>query len=489
MTRKSVTVVGGGFGGLSAACCLQRERGFDVTLIEKNENLGGVANVIEEDGYRFDTGPSWYLMPEVFERFFDRFGRMPRDYYNLIELDPQFSVHWKDGDSVQIPEDDEAVAQIFSQYEDGADDAYKRYMQESEETYELGMKRFVYANRDRLRDFVDADVIKSARAMKLFTNSLGDHVSNYFQNEKVKQMLLFNIVFLGGTPRNTPAFYKLMTHATMNGVYYPEGGMYELVKGMQSLAENLGVNIETDTPATKIQESNDGYIVQSNDESFQSDIVVSNADYQYTEQNLLEESLRNNDSSYWYSIEYAPSALMLYLGVEGTLDMFEHHSLIFPENWDEHFQTIEDSSGLPENPAYYVNVPSRTDDTVSPDDSESMVVLVPIGSGMNLSEDEIDKFRDKVIEDIGDTANIDLDNRIELERRACIEDFNQMYNKSEGTALGISHTLRQTSILRPSMRYREGLYFAGGDTRPGIGVPMATISGMHVTELIKQYTN
>jgi phytoene desaturase len=488
MSDKTVVVIGGGFGGLSSAALLQK-KGYNVKLVEKNERVGGVANVIEVDGFRFDTGPSWYLMPEVFEKFFSRFDKKPKDYYNLKELDPQFSVHWKDGDSIRVPSDDKSVRKIFESYEEGSGDMLKDYMSSSEEAYELGMERFIYPNRNSLRDFVDLDVIRSSKAVGLFTDSLGEHVSTYFTNEKLRQTLLFNIVFLGGTPDTTPAFYKLMSYATMKGVYYPEGGIYELVKAMRDVALEQGVNINTGTPVENVKKENGEYAVECEDEIYRGDIVVSNADYQYTEQEILSEDLRKNSSSHWDSIEYAPSALLLYLGIEGEIDNIEHHSLVFPIEWDEHFKSIEDSSKLPDNPAYYLNVPSKTDNSVSPNGCETLVALVPIGSGMDISEDRMSEFRDLVIRDIENTTETRIEERIKVERRMCLDDFTERYNKSEGTALGISHTLRQTSILRPSMRYKDNLYFAGGDTRPGIGVPMATISGMHVSDLIQESEN
>lgn len=486
MGDKKAVVVGGGFGGLSSACCLQH-RGFDVTLVEKNNQVGGVASSLEKNGFRFDMGPSWYLMHEVFQKFFGRFNRSPEDFYEIEELNPQYKILWKDGDSVNMPNNIEDMKQIFKSYEDGADKMLEKYMSESKRTYEVGMERFIYPNRSSITDFIDFNVVKSVKSGLLFKDTMDEHISKYFTNEKLKQILLYNIIFLGGSPKNTPALYKLMNYATMNGVYYPEGGINKVVKSFKKLGKELGVEYKIGEEVNKIEKFQDGLRVKTRKQALKSDVVVSDVDYQFTEQKLLDKKYRDYEEERWDDVSYSPSAMILYLGLDKKLDPLHHHTLIFPEDWDSYFDTIENKTGLPENPAYYLNIPSLTDPTIAPDGKESVMVLVPVASGIKPSDEDMEKFRDNIIEDIESSTGIDILPSIETEERMFLDDFNDRYNKSQSSALGISHTARQTSIFRPNMKSDslKGLYHVGADTRPGIGTSMCTLSGMHVSEMIR----
>lgn len=487
MVDKKAIVIGGGFGGLSTACCLQ-EDGFNVTLLEKNGQVGGVASRLEKNGFKFDMGPSWYMMHEVFEKFFSKFNKDPEDFYSLEEINPQYKVLWKDGDSVNIPNNIEDMKQIFKSYENEADEALEEYMSESKRAYEVGMERFIYPNRSSVTDFIDLDVMRSVRAGLLFKDSMEEHISGYFRNEKLRQILLYNTMFLGGSPKNTPALYKLMNYATMNGVYYPDGGINNVVKSFKKLGENLGVEYKLDEEVDKIEKRKDGELITiTENQSFNSDIIVSNADYQFTEQELLEKEHRDYDEEYWDNVNYSPSAMILYLGIDKKLNSLDHHTLIFPENWDPYFNTIEDKTGLPDDPAYYLNIPSLTDPEVAPNGKESVMVLVPVASGIEVSNEKLNDFRNHIIQDIESSTGINIFSSIEAEEKMFLNDFKQRYNKSESSALGVSHTAKQTSILRPNMKSSslKGLYHVGADTRPGIGTSMCTLSGMHLSEIIK----
>ncbi|GGL51018.1 phytoene desaturase family protein [Halocalculus aciditolerans] len=476
-----VAVVGGGFGGLSAACYLA-DAGADVTLLEKNEQLGGRASLYEEDGFRFDMGPSWYLMPDVFERFFDAFDRVPEDYFALEPLDPHYRVFWKDGDRVDMTGDVEEVKEAFESYEAGAGDAFEDYLAKSEENYEVGMEEFVYTDRSSVRDFLDLDVARNARGLTLL-GSMRDHVGEYFDHPKLRQLVQYSLVFLGGSPENTPALYNLMTHVDVNlGVYYPEGGMNGVARGIAELARELGVETRVDCPVEEIHPGYDRFTLGAGGETVAADVVVSDADYAHTEQALLPEQDRGFDESYWASRTWAPSAFLLYLGVDGDIDPLEHHTLVLPEEWDGHFAQIFDEPAWPDDPAYYVCAPSVTDDSVAPEGCSNLFVLVPVAPGLDDAEETREAYRDAVLADLAEHTGVDVRDRIRVERTFAVSDFAERYNAYEGTALGLAHTLRQTALFRPPHRSKnvEDLYFTGGNTTPGIGVPMCLISGEHV---------
>jgi len=486
LTGESVAVVGGGFGGLSAACHLA-DAGADVTLLEQHDHLGGVAGRIERDGFRFDTGPSWYLMPEVFERFFERFGRDPEDYYELTRLDPNYRVFWKDGDRADVPPDREGQVELFASYEAGAGDALEEYLDGAAEAYEVGMEQFVYENRPRLRDWIDPELARAARGLTLL-GSMDDHVSEFFDHRKLRQLVEYTLVFLGGSPYNTPALYSLMSHVDYNlGVYYPQGGVASVVDGVAELGRELGVEFETGTRVEAIERAGGDIRVRTGDDSRVVDRVVSNATPAATESELLAPANRDHDPDYWESRTYAPSAFLLYMGVEGDLEELAHHTLVLPTDWDDHFEQIFDDPAWPDDPSYYVNVPSHTDDTVAPDGHSTVVVLVPIAPGLEDGDERREQFREQVLADLAEHADTDLRDRIVVEESACVSEFAGM-GYPDGTALGLAHTLRQTGPFRPGHRSdaMEGLYYTGSFTAPGIGMPMTLISGEHTAEAVSE---
>jgi phytoene desaturase len=479
-----VVVIGGGFGGLSTACYLA-DAGADVTLLEKNEQLGGRASRLEVDGFRFDMGPSWYLMPDVFERFFGHFGRDPSEYYELTRLDPHYRIFFKDGDRVDMVPDLDANRETFEAYEPGAGERFDEYLRKSKQNYEVGMEHFVYEDRSSLSDYLDWNVAKNARGLSLI-GSMQDHVEKYFQHPKLQQIMQYTLVFLGGAPNNTPALYNLMSHVDFNmGVYYPENGLGGVVDGVVELGEELGVDFRTDAPAAEIKGREGAFVTRTeNGEEFYSDYVVSDADYRHTEMELLDEGKRQYDADYWDSRTYAPSAFLLYLGVEGDVDPLAHHSLVLPTDWDDHFETIFEEPAWPDDPAYYLCVPSQTDDEVAPDGHSNLFALVPIAAGLEDTPELRQTYRDLVLDDIAANTGVDLRDRIVVEERFCVNDFADRYNSTQGTALGLAHTLRQTALFRPSHRSSavDGLYFTGAFTTPGIGVPMCLISGQLTAE-------
>jgi phytoene desaturase len=442
-------------------------------------------------------------MPDVFERFFGQFGRTPAEYYELTQLDPHYRIFWKDGearrasdsgtgsaggDRLDVNGDMDAMTAKFEEYEAGAGDALTEYLEGSREAYEVGMEHFVYTDRPRFRDYVDWDVVRNAHGLGLL-GSMRDHVSEYFDHEKLRQVVQYSLVFLGGSPTNTPALYKLMSHVDFNlGVYYPDGGLDAVVQGVVDMGAELGVTYETGHPVDAIEGRRGAFTVRAGETSFDADVVVSDADYAHTEQELLAPGDRQYDDDYWEGRTYAPSAYLMYLGVEGDLDPLEHHTLVLPTDWDPHFEAIFDDPAWPDDPAYYVCAPSQTDDSVAPEGHGNLFVLVPVAAGLDDDEATRQRYRELVLDDLATNTGVDLRDRIVVEEQFSVSDFAARYNSREGTALGLAHTLRQTGPMRPDHRSGalDGLYFTGAFTRPGIGVPMCLISGEHAAAAVAE---
>jgi phytoene dehydrogenase-like protein len=542
--EQSVAVIGGGFGGLSAACFLA-DAGADVTVYERNEQLGGRASRLYRDGFRFDMGPSWYLMPDVFERFFEFFDREPTDYYELTRLDPHYGIYFKDGDSVQIPSNWRAAIPLFEDYEEGAGAAFEDYLAEAERTYDTGMEHFVYEDRSRPEDWLDPSLAQHSRGLS-FLGSMEDHVADYFEHPKLRQIVQYSLVFLGGSPSNTPALYNLMSHVDFGlGVWYPEGGMGGVVDALVELGTELGVEYRVNCDVTAIRGREGGFSLDvertaggrfdpaadvpgtpppairhahdgppagnrrlvpgdgagrtaanggtasvpgdgTTSAAVPADLVLADADLAHVETDLLDADRRDRDPDYWADRTWAPSAFMLYLGIEGDVPNLDHHTLVLPTEWSGHFEQIFETPAWPDDPAYYVCAPSVTDDAVAPEGHSNLCVLVPIAPGLEDDEATRAAYRDTILADLADHAGEDVRDRIVVEETFCVGDFGERYNAPNGTALGLAHTLTQTAVLRPSHRSAavDGLYFTGADTTPGIGVPMTLISGEHAAEKV-----
>ncbi len=527
LAGRSVAIVGSGVGGLSAAAYLA-DAGADVTVLEQNEQLGGRLSRLYRDGFTFDMGPSWYLMPDVFEQFFNDFGYTTEDFYELTHLDPHYTVFFEDGDIVKIPTDPDEARGIFEYYEDGAGDALQSYLEESKRTYEVGMEEFVYKDRSRLRDWIDPGLIK-ARDLTI-RGTMQEHVETYFDHPKLQQLMQYTLIFLGGSPTNTPALYNLMSHVDFNlGVWYPEGGLGAVVDALVTLGDELGVDYHVNAEVTEIKGRRGGFMLETTrpDRDHRSpiadaprdappqvslahdgvptqqqqqpaavdggtttgvpaDIVVGNANLAHIDQDLLPPEKRAYGEDYWESRTYAPSAFMLYLGVEGNLEHLDHHTLLLPEDWQPHFDAIFEDPSWPENPSAYLCVPSKTDPTVAPDGHHAVVALVPIAPGLAESDEQRAQFREKVLELIAEYTGEDLRDRIVVEESFGVSGFAGRYHSYAGSALGLAHTLMQTAVFRPSHRYPgvDGLYAVGASTNPGIGVPMTMIGGEIVADKI-----
>ncbi len=485
---KKCIVIGAGFGGLSAAALLAKQ-GHQVTILEKNESAGGRASVFEENGFRFDMGPSWYLIREVFQRYFAEFGKTENDYYDPVRLDPSYRIFFNKTESVDISASLEKNLQLFESLESGSAEKLKDYLKIAEYQFNVSMERFLYREYGSIFDFFDAKLAKEGSTLHIF-DSIDKYTRRYFSTDKVRKILQYNIVFLGGTPKNTPALYALMAHIDFNqGVFYPMGGFGKIVEGLVSVAKEQGVAINYNQEVQKIVVENGvAKKVITKDQEYSADYVVVNADYAFAETKLLEKKYQTYPEKYWKKKTIAPSAFIIYLGVNKKLPKLNHHNLFLENDWIKHFDSIFEKPEWPDRPSYYVCCPSKTDSTVAPAGSENIFILVPVAPGLEDTEEIREKYYTKIMTHLENLLEEDLKSHIVFKKIFAHNDFTSRYNAYKGTALGLTHTLMQSAIFRPKHQSKKvrNLFYTGQYTHPGIGLPMTIISSTVVAKEIEK---
>ncbi len=474
-----IAVIGAGFSGLSAACSLAA-RGYTVTIFEKNSTAGGRARVFETDGFRFDMGPSWYWMPDVFEEFFSHFGHSVSDHYSLLRLDPAFRIVFPGEETLDIPGHFEALVTLFEQIEPVAGDKLRRFMDEAKLKYDLGVKCLAFKPGRSLFEYCDWQLLRNLHRLNLFTR-FDVYVKRFFRDERLRRVMEFPILFLGARPQSIPALYSFMNYGGLfAGTWYPKGGIGVVVNALTELARSLGVRIELNAPVESIAIENGGVLGLKVKGAFiQAAGVVAAADYAHVDQGLLPDSHREYSSSYWNSRKLAPSALIFYLGLNRQIPRLLHHNLFFDTNFDEHTDALFLKPQWPKNPLFYCSAPSKTDETVAPHGYENLFILVPLASGLNDIEEERERIFENVITRLSRYTSIPLKNHLVVKRTYCLNDFVSDYNALHGNAYGLANTLRQTATGKPrivSSRV-ERLVYAGQLTVPGPGVPPSLISG------------
>jgi len=483
---QTVNIIGSGFASLAASCYLAKA-GYKVQVFEKNSTIGGRARQLKRDGFTFDIGPTWYWMPDVFERFFNDFNKKASDYYQLERLDPAYQVFFGKDDSVTIPGSLEEIYEIFEKEEVGSSKILKKFIAKAKDNYDIAIKDLVYRPGVSPMELVSPETAK--RLGRFFTNISGE-VRKEFSNTKLRKILEFPVLFLGAKPSDTPAFYSFMNYADFGlGTWHPAGGMYKVIEGIQDLAESLGVEFHLDSPVEKVQTENEnatGIVVKGKE--FKADVILSGADYHHTEQ-LLPENLRQYSSKYWEKKTFAPSSLLFYVGFDKKIKNVSHHTLFFDSDFEEHAKDIYDDPKWPENPLFYASFPSITDPTCAPQGKEAAIFLIPLAPDLEDTEELREHYFNLILERFERITNQKLKTNIIFRESFCVKDFKEAYNSYKGNAYGMANTLFQTAFLRPKLKSKKvnQLYFTGQLTVPGPGVPPSLISGKLAAGLIEKH--
>ena len=487
---KKVIVIGAGFSGLSTATQLA-SLGYEVEILEKNEQAGGRARVFSSDGFVFDMGPSWYWMPDIFEMYFAKFGKKPSDYYELVRLDPSYSVILNEQEVLDLPANFEALKSMFESIEKGSSQKLDEFLQQAAYKYQVGIGKFVWKPSLKIAEFLSLKLLVDAIQIDVF-QSFYTHIRKFFKSEKLLKLMEFPILFLGAISQNTPALYSLMNYAEIKlGTWYPMGGMHKIVEGMLQLAQEKGVKVSYHQEVLGFEYQNGSISsVRTNKGIYAADAVIASADYHHVEQ-LLENKFKNYSEAYWDKRIMAPSSLLFYVGFNKKIENISHHALFFDTDFNQHAKDIYDTPKWPVEPLFYANFPSVTDPTAAPEGMESAFFLIPLAPGIEDTEALREEYFHKIMDRFELLTQQEVRKNIIFKQSFCKNDFEQDYNSYKGNAYGMANTLLQTAFLRPKLKSKKvnNLFFTGQLTVPGPGVPPALISGKLVSELInKQFS-
>ncbi len=485
--KSNIAIIGSGFSSLAASCYLA-QAGNEVTIYEKNKTIGGRARQFFKEGFTFDMGPTWYWMPDVFERFFADFGKIPSNFYALEKLNPAYRVYFGKNDYITIEDTLEKIYAAFEKEETGSSIKLEKFIDQAMDNYNIAIKDLVYRPGVSPLELVTGATMKKVGQ---FFSTISKEVRSEFSNPRLISILEFPVLFLGAKPSKTPAFYSFMNYADFGlGTFHPKKGMYSVIDGITQLAEALGVTIKTNQNIEKIivAEGKASGVI-SNGKKIKADIVLSGADYHHTE-TLLDKQFRQYSESYWQKKTFAPSALLFYVGFNKQIENVDHHTLFFDVDFEKHSQEIYDTPAWPKNPLFYASFPSKTDKTVAPEGKEAGIFLIPLAPGLDDAPEVRELYFDKIIKRFEKITNQEVKNYVIFKESFCINDFVTQYNSYKGNAYGLANTLMQTAFLRPKLKSGkvENLFFTGQLTVPGPGVPPALISGKLVAGLIEKQT-
>lgn len=479
MSQK-VVIIGAGIGGLATANLLAKA-GFEVHVYEKEKQAGGRAGILKKKGFTFDTGPSWYLMPEVFEHYYELLGESVHKELDLVKLTPAYKVFFESGDPIIITGNETKDRKTFETIEAGAGAKLADYIDKSNEVYQLSLKHFLYSNFEKVSELLHSDVLKKVtRLPYLLGISIDRYVSGFVKDKRLKQILEYPMVFLGTSPFSAPAMYSLMSALDFReGVFYPKGGMYTIIESLVRIGKTTGVRYHFSQEAKRII-SKDGQavLVEFANQKVSADIIISNADLHHTETKLLKHTDQTYSASYWKTKQPGPSALLIYLGIEGKIPEFEHHNLLFVDAWKQNFKAIYDTKTIPEKASIYISKTSQSDKSVAPKNTENVFVLVPLPAGINVSDKKVEELASHYLKQIKAMTDVDLADRIIVKELFGPNDFKTKYYSWQSSMLGQSHVLKQSAFFRtPNVSKKmSNLYYVGGNTTPGIGLPMCLIS-------------
>jgi phytoene desaturase len=473
-----IAIIGGGIASLALAPLLA-EQGYEVEVFEKNNWLGGRAGVLERDGFTFDTGPSWLMMPEVFEGWFASLGYDWNKLLTIRQLDPSYKIFWSD-ESLAIPREYKQLRTLFELIEIGSGSKLDQYYEYTQKVFELSNKVVLNRSFESFFDYMKPEFWQPFTHEKIkFIGNLQDEIHSRFANPKLRQTLLYQLAFLGTPPDKTSRVYATLNYIDMKwGVLYPLGGISSLINTMIQVGKDKGVTYHINSPVQKIiHQQQKATAIQVGEKILNFDIIVSNAHREFTHKQLLGRKFSRTYPS-------APSAVLIFAGMKGTLKNLAHHNLFFADDYNRYYSDVYTTNTIPEDPNFYMAAASVTDPSVAPKDCENLSWVIPVSSKRPMSDVELKEFVHSILlkteQKLGQAIQPNL---LFLEYRAH-KYFAESFNAPNGTAIGIPNIASLTGPLRPKYfdSKLKNLYYVGADTHPGIGMPMCILSAQNLAK-------
>jgi phytoene desaturase len=462
-----------------------------VTVLEKGARPGGRAGVIEHGGHRFDTGPTLFLMPEVFAETFTALGERLDAHLDLVRLDPTYRVHFHDGSTLDLSPSLPRMREQLDALEPGSFEQFLRFMADGYKHYQLSLRHFVGRNFNSLLDYFsprNLPLLFQLKALVKHSANTGRH----FKDPRLQAAFTFQNMYLGLSPYDAPATFSLLQYTELaDGVYFPRGGLYRVIEALAGIAEGLGVRFHYNTPVSRIDVAGRRAtgVTTAAGQALQADVVVANADLPYVYGQLLPD---DGTAARLAGKKYTSSALMFYWGLAGDPDprLLHHNVFLADHEYRQSFERIFRDHGLPDQPSFYVNAPARTEPGFAPPHADSLMALVPAGHLDSTRPQDWAALRARaraaVLERLAGIGLADVEDRITFEATLGPEDYARDLNLAKGAAFGLSHNFMQVGYLRPHNRHPRyaNLYFAGASTHPGTGLPIVLLSARLTVERI-----
>ncbi|WP_338870803.1 phytoene desaturase family protein [Myxococcus stipitatus] len=487
---RRVVVVGAGVGGLAAAARLARQ-GFEVQVVEKTGAPGGRCGRLRVDGFTWDLGPTIVLMPEVFEETFRALGRRIEDYLTLLKCEPNYRLHFRDGSDVTFTSELCAMGRELERVEPGSYARYLAFLAQGRVQYRTSLDHLVGRNYAGITDYLSPRVLARIFQVRAHRRMYSD-VSRYFRDDRLRAAMTFQTMYLGVSPFESPAVYGLLPFTELGvGIWFPKGGLYAIPQALERLALEEGVRVHYGTPVERILTEGGratGVRLQGG-EVMEADAVLCNADLPYAYEKLLDPeatTLKRRES-----LRYTSSGYMLYLGLRRKYPELLHHNVVFGRDYRGSFDDIFQRFRVPEDPSFYLNLPTRTDASMAPAGKDSLYVLVPVPHQHPSLDWKVEgpKVRAKVFARLAELGFPKLESDIEVERVFTPDDWAGTFNLARGSAFGLAQNFLQIGPFRPSNQDArvKNLFFVGASTQPGTGLPTVLISARLVTERLTDW--
>ncbi|MBA5255037.1 phytoene desaturase family protein [Enterococcus hirae] len=491
---KKIIVIGAGVAGLSAAVRLQK-LGYEVTLYEKDRQVGGKMNQIKTAGFTFDLGPTIVMMPEIYREVFEFCGKDPDDYISMKKVDPMLKLYFNKEEPIEFSNDLIELTKTLENISPEDTEGYFAFLADIYQRYTIAKEAFITKSFRGFWDFYNPKSLWAGIRLRTFSDAYTS-ISKFVKDDRLRKSLAFQTLYIGVSPYQGPSLYTIIPMIELfYGVYFIEGGMYTLATSLARLFEELGGKIVYETSVDEILIDNKiAKGIRIGKEQVMADAIVCGADFPYAMKELIPDERQRGKytNKKIAKFEYSCSCFLMYLGLDKKYPEEHLHSIYFAEDFKKNVDDLFERGKLPDDPSFYLYRPSLMDDSLAPEGQEGLYVLVPVpelSKYEKWTEQTMQAYRQKIIRLLKEkTIFKDIDEHIVSETLITPKDFSERFNAYNGATFGLKPTLKQSNYYRPHNKFSaaENLYFCGSSTHPGAGVPIVMQSAkLAVEELLR----